>query len=183
VLFHYSEGQASGIIYHLNLFTVVLKLPVLVTNWLVLRASGLGSAGVPGTGTSSDSSASDAADDPAKLEAQEDQFEQNVGGLVLLVSVGILLASFLYYATVDQAQMCGKERSTAALVNDTALKMVAAAEKAATERGDDPTQLHRSSSKNGSKMRSESQLQARMSLHKDSVGNDGLVGSDSMHEL
>lgn len=124
-------------------------------------------------------------DDPAKVEAEEDQFEQNVGGLVLLVSVGILLASFLYYATVDQAQLCGKERSTAALVNETGLKMVAAAEKAATERGDDPTQRHRSgSSTGGGKMRSDSQLQARLSLQKDNMGDDGfLVDSHAMHEL
>lgn len=33
VLFHYSEGQASGVVYYRNLFTVVMKAPVLVVNW------------------------------------------------------------------------------------------------------------------------------------------------------
>jgi hypothetical protein len=41
VMFHYSEGQASGIVYYRNVFTVVLKLPALVVNWYVLQASQL----------------------------------------------------------------------------------------------------------------------------------------------
>jgi len=33
VLFHYSEGQSSGIVYYRNLFEVVFKAPVLLVNW------------------------------------------------------------------------------------------------------------------------------------------------------
>jgi len=36
VLFHYKEGQVSGIVFHRNLFTVVLKAPILYANWYVL---------------------------------------------------------------------------------------------------------------------------------------------------
>ena len=33
VLFHYKAGQVSGIVYHGNLFAVLLKAPVLYVNW------------------------------------------------------------------------------------------------------------------------------------------------------
>ena len=107
---------------------MLFKLPVLTTNWLVLRASGLG--------TSSSSSSGSDGDDAARLEARENRYDQRVGGLVLVVSVAVLLASLLYFATVDQRQLCGEQRSAAALVNRTSLHMEAAAAQSAVDRGD-----------------------------------------------
>jgi len=100
-LFHYTEGQASGIIYFRNLLTVLLKVPLLVINWFVLQALMHQSS----------------------QKAEDDEWvsrhEVKESGSVLVVSVVILALFFAYFAVVDR-RWCTSRWSAAKLVNSIA---------------------------------------------------------------
>jgi hypothetical protein len=95
---------------------------------------------------------------------------------VLVVSVAVLLASLLYFATVDQRQLCGEQRSAAALVNRTSLHMEAAAAQSAVDRGDSSAKgLDRDQP--GSSNSSSGQLQARVAHNRSTAEAGSPVGT------
>ena len=134
VLFQYTEGQASGIVYHRNLFEVVLKGPVLVLNWFVLAAMNEfhgnynsgddenddGNALFPSFGGGG--AVAVRRDDERDDEAAEDaaaRAEQRTGAVVLAACVAVLLLTLAYFRLVDRPAAIGKHRSAAALVDRT----------------------------------------------------------------
>ena len=104
ILMIYTEGQASGIVYYRNLFTVLFKGPILVINWYVLQAM---------SAVEDDTSSSSMDDDEA-----EDRFEQRQSAIVLAACVALVLAAVLYYVIADFCcALCGKHRSAARFVD------------------------------------------------------------------
>mmetsp|Transcript_15785 Transcript_15785/g.20477 ORF Transcript_15785/g.20477 Transcript_15785/m.20477 type:complete len:1015 (-) Transcript_15785:342-3386(-) len=131
VMFHYTEGQASGIVYYRNVFTVLLKLPVLVVNWYVLQASGI-SGDDDGVLSRRVDDYDDESYEAQLADEEEDKYDQQVGGIVLGVSVGVLLVALTYYVFIDPC--LGDNASASKLVNRTGKKVDIAANLAASAR-------------------------------------------------
>jgi len=98
MIFHYTEGQASSLVYYRNCFAVALRAPLLAVNWFTLRAL---------------SSSSNHKYDDQGLE----QNEIKESSVVLSVAVAALLAFFIYFTLIDRNN--GDTKSAARLVDHT----------------------------------------------------------------
>jgi len=95
-IFHYTEGQASSIVYNRNLFTVVLKVPLLVANWTIIQTL----------------TRKNVDDDEGREQSQIKE-----SSVVLTVAAAALLGFLVYFAIVDR--QLGAGTSAAKLVNRT----------------------------------------------------------------